>query len=110
MDNEGKVFELTSKELESVAGGLPEYWNGGGCLKSENPGGFIGHQVQFRVGDQTLTGTVTGIKCGSCNMFTLKATIQVQRTKSYFFGLIKKHYTDNVVYDVGEGNLIGFKE
>ena len=103
-------FELTAEELDSVAGGLPAYWDSGGCLKSDDPRGFVGHKVHFKVDGKTMTGTVSGIKCGSCSMFTLTATIQVQKTKSYFFGLIKKHYTEDVTYRVDSGNLIGFEE
>lgn len=102
--------ELTAEEIESIVGGLPELTVRDGIFKCENPSAYIGQKVTFRIDGKEMNGTISGINVGSCYMCSFKASLPVTRYKSYFFGLIKKPYTDYEVYKVDPGNFVSFKE
>lgn len=105
-----KNRELTNEEIESVVGGLPGLAVDGNLFKCDRPDEYIGHEVTFRIDGKVLTGTVSGVNPAVCSSCTFRAKVQVTRTKTSFFGLIKKHYTDWDVYTIDPGNLISFKE
>ena len=105
-----KKRELSKEEIESVVGGLPGLAADGDLFKCDSPDEYIGHEVTFKIDGKILTGTVSGVNPAVCSSCTFRAKVQVTRTKTSFFGLIKKHYTDWDVYTINPGNLISFKE